>query len=399
MVFPGVLCLSKFKVNGPRVKFLILLAILLSSTGVMGGYAALQSPSAPLAVKEPLEVLAFNSNLSLFPGETVQFSVAVENHASVSYNACLAFSLNDTGYQEKYVTFSDSVYAIEPGVKNLDAWLSVSNTAPAAELELTLGITRDLEPSPTASPSPSPTPSPTATPSPTPTPSPTNNSTPSLTLFGAGARWAAGNGTSVLYIDWLDNYYAHDSSDGANWPYWNEGFVSAIKNTTLNVLDQQGFNVTCVADVPDDLSSYNLVVFEAWYAIEPEHTQLVRDYLTNGGNVVIVGGAPCYFSTYCKDMWPYKTGGQNLAALEDWFGSAFYVNSGGTANLVMDKPFGTSLSLQNKLYHIDAYGAAGLTSVSNDTQVIAKWSDGVVFAFTHEYGRGRVYYQATMDWY
>ncbi len=397
--------MSRFKVNSTRIKSLILLAILLSSTGVMGGYAALQSESVPLEVKEPLEILVFNSNLSLFPGETVQFSVAVENHASVSYNACLSFGLNDTEYQEKYVTFSNNVYAIEPGVKNLEAWLSVSNAAPAAELGLTVGITRDLEPSPTVSPSPSGSPCPTATPSPTPLPSPTptdspvNNLTPSATLFGAGARWAAENGTSALYINWLDNYNAHHLSDGANWgPYWGEDYLAAIRNTTARALKQQGFTVTFAADVPNNISSYDLVIFEAYYAVEPKHTQLVRDYLTNGGNVVIIGGTPCYFSTYCKDMWPYKTGGQNLAALQDWFGSAFYVNSGGTAKLVADNPFGTSLLAQNKFYYIDAYGAAALTAMSNDTQILARWEDGSIFAFTHEYGDGRVYYQATLDW-
>jgi hypothetical protein len=33
-----------------------------------------------------------------------------------------------------------------------------------------------------------------------------------------------------------------------------------------------------------------------------------------------------------------------------------------------------------------------------DAQVIARWSNGPVFAFTHEYGNGRLYYQAEMDW-
>ena len=384
--------MTAFKVKkSTRIKGLIVLAILLASTGVVGGYAALQSESVPLEVKEPLEILAYSSNLSLFPGETLPLSVTVEDQASVSYNASLVFSLNDTGYQEKYVTFSNNVYAIEPGRNNLDAWLFVSSTAPAAELELTIGITRDLEPSPTISPRPTVTPCPTN--------SSANGLTPSATLLGAGARWAAQNGTSVLYIDWLDNYNAHHFTDGANWgPYWGVDYLSAIKNTTVKALEQQGFTVTCVADVPEDISSYNLVVFEAWFAIEPKDTQLVRDYLANGGNVVIIGGVPCYFSTYCKDMWPGATGGQNLASLQDWFGSALFVNSGGTANLVVDNPFGTSLLTQNKFYYIDAYSCYALTSMSNNTQVIAQWSDGSVFAFTHEFGKGRVYYQAAIDW-
>jgi len=86
--------------------------------------------------------------------------------------------------------------------------LFVLDTAPAAELELTISITRDLAPLP----------------SPTPTYGSlfSHNLTTSATLLGAGAKWAAQNGTSVLYIDWLDNYNAHHFLDGVNWgPYWD----------------------------------------------------------------------------------------------------------------------------------------------------------------------------------
>jgi len=357
------------------VKCLIFLAILLASTGIVTGYATLQAESIPLDVEEPLEILPYTSSLSLFPGETLQFSIAVENHASVSYNASLIFRLNDTDY-EKFVSFSKVVYAVEPGRNNLDAWVSVLDIAPAAELELTINITRDVELSPE--------------------PAPAVSLAPAATLFGAGARWAAWNGTSALYVDWLDNYYAHN---GSGWgPYWGEGYLAAIKNTTVIALEQQGFVVTCVADVPSDISSYDLVVFEAYYAVEPKQVSVVRDFLADGGSVIVTGGVPCYFSTYCKDMWPYKTGGQNLASLQDWFGSAYYVNSGGRANLVVDGPFGTLLSTQTPFYYIDAYGAAGVASMSNGTQIVATWQDGTVFAFAHEYGNGRVYYQVAVDW-
>jgi hypothetical protein len=368
-----------------RIKALFILTILLVSAGVASAYAALQPETVPLEVKEPLEILAYNAGLSLYPGETVSISVTVEDHASVGYNASLIFSLNDTAYQEKFVNFSNNVYAIEPGKNNLYASLYVSDTAPAAKLGLTIRITRDLAPSP----------------SPTPTFAslPTYNLTASATLLGAGAKWAAQNDTSVLYVDWLDNYNAHHFTDGVNWgPYWSAEYLSAIKNATVQALDQQGFNVICVGDVPNDLSSYSLVVFEAWFATEPKDNQLVRDYLTNGGNVVIIGGTPCFFSTYCKDMWPYQTGGDNLSSLQDWFGSAQFVNSGGRVNLVVDYPFGTSLLSKNQLYYIDAYSCYALTSMSDDSTVIARWSSGSVFAFTHEYGNGRVYYQAAIGW-
>ena len=379
--------MTPYKNHSIKVKAIIVLTILLASTGIMGTYASFEPTTVPMEVKEPLELLTYNPELSLYPGETLQLSVPVENHASVSYNASLTFSLNDTDYQERFVNFSTTVYAIAPGTNTLDAWLYVSPTAPAAQLQLTIAITRDVD----ASPNPTPAPTPAPTPS-------MDGFSVSMQLFAAGARWAGQNGTTVLYVNWYDNYVAHHLSDPSWGPYWREGQLPAIKNITVRALEQQGFTVTCVGDVPNDLSSYNLVVFEAWFACEPKQVQQVRDYLTGGGNVVVIGGAPCYFATYCKDLWPYVSGGENLASMEDWFGSARFVNSGGTASLVIDKPFGTQLQSQSQIYRIDAYGCYALTSMGNDTQIIARWADGAVYAFTHEYGMGRVYYQAEMDW-
>ena len=132
--------------------------------------------------------------------------------------------------------------------------------------------------------------------------------------------------------------------------------------------------------------------------MEPKHAELVRDYLTDGGNVVVIGGAPCYFATYCKDMWPYVTGGTNLTGISDWFGSRQFANSGGTAKLVIDKPFGTNLENGSTVYHIDAYGCYSLTDLDSDAKILAQWADGLVYSFTYEFGKGRVFYQAEMIW-
>ncbi len=355
------------------VKCLLCVAILVASIGIVGGNIP-QSGNINLEVREPLEILSQNSLFCLFPGETLEFQVTVENHASVTYDTQLSFSLNDTEY-EKYVTFSSTVYAIEPGKNILDAWLNVSSIAPGCKLEATITPVRDLEHSIP------------------------DDLAPSLELFAAGARWAAGDGNSVLYINWYDNYCTHHLSDGADWgPWWREGQLEQIKNVMVEIMEHQGFEVTCVGDVPENISDYDLVVFEAWFAVEPRHGQIVRDYLNNGGGVAVLSGVPCYFATYCKDLWPYVTGGSDLSSIQDWFGSAAFVNSGGSANLVVDKPFGISLENQSTVYHIDAYGCYALESMSDEAHVIARWDEGSVYAFTHEYGDGRVFYQAEMDW-
>jgi len=112
--------------------------------GLAGG-DILPSETIDLQVKAPLEILPQNTDFSLFPGETLEFNVTVENHASVSYNTRLFFGLNDTEYQNKYVTFSNITYMVQSGQNILNAWLSVKNTAPATDLKLTVTIIRDLE--------------------------------------------------------------------------------------------------------------------------------------------------------------------------------------------------------------------------------------------------------------
>jgi hypothetical protein len=66
--------------------------------------------------------------------------------------------------------------------------------------------------------------------------------------------------------------------------------------------------------------------------------------------------------------------------------------------LLLDKPFGTNLENGTTVYHIDAYGCYALVDLNNGATVIARWTDGLVCSFTNEYGKGRVFYQAEMNW-
>lgn len=221
---------------------------------------------------------------------------------------------------------------------------------------------------------------------------------PSLVLLGGGARWAAGNGSSVLFINWRDNWLAHHLTDGSTWGPWSS--ESDMDNCTFSIfhtLNQFGLNVDFAGDIPENLDSYDLVVIYAYWAVEPKHEQLIRNYILNGGGVVILAGVPCYFAVCCKDWWPYRFGGDNLSPIQEWFGSWFYINTGGFANVTVDNPFGTALLKGDTLVEGTGYSCAAVTSLHNDTQVLAEWGTGPIFAFTHEYGQGRIYYQAGHD--
>lgn len=111
---------------------------------VVGGVAAYIFATVKLAVnvEEPLSVVASPSVLGFYPNMTETFNVTVNNVAAVNYLVSLAFSLNDTAYQQSYVTLSNETYTVLPGLNNLTAYMSVAPDAPPAQLELTVTLSR-----------------------------------------------------------------------------------------------------------------------------------------------------------------------------------------------------------------------------------------------------------------
>jgi hypothetical protein len=362
-----------------------LIITLLISTVAIGSFAtyALQSMSIPLEVKEPLEIIDYPSSFSLYPGETITFDITVQNHASVTYFVEFDFRLNDTDYQSRYVTFSNHNYSIPPGAQKLSAWLTIAPLAPPTNLVVAVNRKTD-----TLSPSTSPTPSPTL-----------GSNMPLVQLLGGGARWAALNGTSALYVNWKDNWAAHHLTDGVDWQWFSEVVMDMWRSRITSALTQSGFEVTFSGDIPENLGDYDLVVIFAYYAVEPHLEELIRDYVSNGGGVILLAGVPIFFAEYSKIV----SLGTDLTSLQEWFGCGSYTNGGGTARPAFDNPFGTSLSANNILPFETSTGDiltraspshAGVTSLNEDAQPVAFWSTGSVFAFKHQYGYGRVYYQA-----
>jgi len=114
-------------------------------SGVLG-YYIWRTLTIPIKVEEPLEILNYPSELSLYPGEMEEFNITIYNHASVNYSVTLDFSLNNTSYQTNYVTFSNEIYIIIPGQQNLTAWLMVGSGAPPANASLTIDFKRGVYP-------------------------------------------------------------------------------------------------------------------------------------------------------------------------------------------------------------------------------------------------------------
>lgn len=98
----------------------------------------------PFEVKEPIEVLYYPSQLSLYPGDTLYFNVTVRNNALQTYGAFLDFSLGNTTYENSYLTFSNETYFVVSGVQNLTAWVTVSPEAPPTNAVLTVNLFRTV---------------------------------------------------------------------------------------------------------------------------------------------------------------------------------------------------------------------------------------------------------------
>ena len=231
---------------------------------------------------------------------------------------------------------------------------------------------------------------------------------PSMTLLAAGAQWAANGGNQTLFIDWEDNYLIHANSDGINWGPWpSETDMMNWTDSIYYMLTQEGLNVTLAGDIPADLSGYNLLVIQAYWACKPALLQEVANFIANGGGVVLLSGVPELFRTNCTSMWTYDLQTDPMSVNESLYFACDgnYFNTGGYANVTVNNPFGTSLMSGDTLYESAGYSNAGIMNPENGAEVIAEWNPALyglgnyqpAFAYTYTYGLGRVYYQASFD--
>lgn len=97
----------------------------------------------PLTIQEPIEILNYPVTLNLYPGETIDFNITIQNHASVNYALFLDFCLDNTTYQQSYVTTSNMTCSVHPGVQILSQWLKVSANATPLTTMLTVSFRRE----------------------------------------------------------------------------------------------------------------------------------------------------------------------------------------------------------------------------------------------------------------
>lgn len=130
---------------GKHVIPLWLIATLLISgigSGVLA-YYVWRTLTIPLEIMEPLELLNYPSELSLYAGDFEEFNVTIQNHSSNNYTVILDLHLSNTTYQTSYVTFSNEIYTVTPGQQNLTVWLEVESDAPPEDVSLIINFIRE----------------------------------------------------------------------------------------------------------------------------------------------------------------------------------------------------------------------------------------------------------------
>jgi hypothetical protein len=141
---------KSFKIGKIVVPYWLIAVILVATIGssVLGYY--LTKVNVPLQVKDPIEIVNYPSGWSLYPGEMAKFNITVINHAPINYSAILDFQASDPVYQANYLTFSNTFYTIVPGQQNLEAQLNVAANAPAANVTVSISVSRLAVAGPTA---------------------------------------------------------------------------------------------------------------------------------------------------------------------------------------------------------------------------------------------------------
>ncbi|MBW1971681.1 MAG: hypothetical protein JRI44_02405 [Deltaproteobacteria bacterium] len=156
-----------------------------------------------------------------------------------------------------------------------------------------------------------------------------------------------------------------------------------------DALTDFGLTYTISDTIPSDMSSYSIVIIGDSNACYPETADYVKNYVQNGGSVILIGASPAYF---CAAPGSHI---DDLSYIADWFGARYYGNSGGStsiATIVVDHPFGTDLMTGDFIHYCDGPFCAATYNPLPETQVIAKWDTGRMYSFSHTYGEGKVYY-------
>lgn len=146
LIFHFTECVRELRyitIGAYQISLLLLIVCVVCPIVLSATYYLWTTKTIPLSVDEPLSIVDSPSSLHTHPGENQTLSITIENVAQVNYSVTLVFSLNNTAYQDAYVTFSNHTYNITPTTNQIIAWMSIDNKANSVFLELTVDFYRE----------------------------------------------------------------------------------------------------------------------------------------------------------------------------------------------------------------------------------------------------------------
>jgi hypothetical protein len=150
------------------------------------------------------------------------------------------------------------------------------------------------------------------------------------------------------------------------------------------MLIEEGLGIKHSNEIPSDLTDYRLLILSKYEASNQTAADRIKNFVQNGGGAVIMSGTP--------NLLAGNLGG-DLSYIKDWLGAANYGNDGGYGTVAIPNPFGTDLSVNDKVDYSTCCAAA-VYNLESDATLISKWSPNRVHSFTHSFGQGRVFYYA-----
>jgi hypothetical protein len=217
--------------------------LLISGIGLSVLAYVWQSVIIPFEVEEPLEILSYPSEFSLFPSETIEFNITLQNHASINYSVMFDYQLDDSYYQANYVRFSDETYNVSSGIQTLTAWLFVEPNAPPTQASLTINLLR-IKPV-----------------------------TPTIVIYPSDDSFVGKE--AIVGYDWVNT---------TDWNYGNATSL-VVSTTTVDGRDRRAFLKFSLSSIssPEDIVSVKLFLFKtgnyppAWGGVGNVEARKVAD--------------------------------------------------------------------------------------------------------------------------
>lgn len=202
------------------------------------------------------------------------------------------------------------------------------------------------------------------------------------------------NITKNLYVQVKKALYFGDAGDDVLL------YLGVSGNRVIQTLRSAGFNITVASELDEkiitDLKKYQLIVVVKYEVCCQKLANALKEFVAQGGGVMLYGGVPAVLPHPKTPADAWHNGFKNIEYISEWFGAGGYENIGGKASLVQQNPFNTRLPKDTVLNSVDGRSNARIImgGINKKTKVIARWQSGDIYAFTHNYKDGRVYYQA-----